>query len=103
MSQHKNKKHLRHHRKKKTWPMIMLLAGVLLLVVAAFSLFKPPSEPKVGIEVSGAPSLKVDQETVNLGDVKLGQTVQVEFKLMNVGDQPLRFSKAPYIEVLAGC
>lgn len=103
MSQHKNKKHLRHHRKKKTWPMIMLLAGGLLLVVAAFSLFKQPSEPKVDIEVSGAPSLKVDQETVNLGDVKLGQTVQVKFKLMNVGDQTLRFSKAPYIEVMAGC
>jgi hypothetical protein len=45
----------------------------------------------------------VDQEKVDLGIVKLGQTVDVKFKLTNVGDQTLRFSKAPYIEVLEGC
>jgi hypothetical protein len=29
--------------------------------------------------------------------------VEVSFQLTNVGDQALRFSKAPYIEVLEGC
>jgi len=103
MSEHKNKNHLRHRRKKQIWPMILLFAGGLLLVFGAFKAFTKPSGQKAAIEVSGTPSLKVDQEKVDLGNVKLGQTVEVTFKLMNVGDQTLRFSKAPYIEVLEGC
>ncbi len=103
MSQHKNKKTLRHHRKKQSWPMLLLIAGGALLVIGAIFAFRKPSEPKVGLEVTGTPSLKVDQQKVDLGAVKLGQTVEVKFKLMNVGDKPLRFSKTPYIEVLKGC
>jgi cell division septal protein FtsQ len=103
MSEHKNKNHLRHRRKKQIWPMILLLVGGMLLVIGAVNAFAKPPEPKADIEVSGTPSLKVDQEKVNLGDIKLGRTVEVTFKLMNVGDQTLRFSKAPYIEVLEGC
>jgi hypothetical protein len=83
--------------------MILLFAGGLLLVFGAFKVFTKLSGLKAAIEVSGTPSLKVDQEKVDLGNVKLGQTVEVTFKLMNVGDQTLRFSKAPYIEVLEGC
>ena len=103
MSEHKNKKHLRHSRKKQLWPMILLLAGGVLLVIGAVSVLNKPSQPKATIEISGAPSLKVDREKVDLGNVKLGQTVEVKFQIMNVGDQTLRFSKAPYIEVLEGC
>ena len=33
----------------------------------------------------------------------LGKTVQVDFKLTNVGDQPLTFTEAPYVEVVEGC
>jgi hypothetical protein len=102
MSQH-NKNHPRHGRKKQPWPVILLFAGGLLLVIGAVFAFKKPAEPKAVIEVAGAPSLKVDQEKVDLGNVKLGQTVEVKFKLTNVGDQTLRFSKAPYVEVLKGC
>jgi hypothetical protein len=103
MSVHKNKKVLRHRKKKPVWPMVLLFAGGLLLVIGAVSVLNKPSQPKAAVEVSGAPSLKVDQEKVDLGDVTLGRTVEVTFKLMNVGDQTLRFSKAPYIEVLKGC
>jgi hypothetical protein len=47
--------------------------------------------------------LKVDKEKVDLGDVKLGQTVMVSFQLTNLGDKTLKFTKAPYVEVLEGC
>ncbi len=102
MSQFKNKKKLRHHRKKQSWPLFLLLGGGLLLIIGAIFAFRKP-ESKVAIEVAGSASLKVDQQRVDLGDVKLGRTVDVKFKLMNVGDKPLRFSKAPYIEVVEGC
>jgi uncharacterized protein YabE (DUF348 family) len=97
------KKNLRHHKKKQAWPMVLLLAGGLLLVIGAVFAFTRPSQSKVAVEVTGKPSLKVDKEKVDLGYVKLGQTVEVSFKLTNVGDQTLSFSKAPYIEVLEGC
>jgi len=103
MSEHKNKKNLRHKRKKPLWPIILLLAGGVLLVIGAVSVLNKPSQPKAAIEVSGTPSLKVDQEKVDLGNVKLGQTVEVKFKIMNVGDQTLRFSKTPFVEVVEGC
>jgi hypothetical protein len=103
MSQHKQKNNLRHHRKKQPWPVLLLFGGALLLVIGAVFAFRKPPEPKATIEVSGSPSLKVDKEKVDLGNVKLGQTVEVSFQLINVGDQTLRFSKAPYIEVLEGC
>ena len=55
------------------------------------------------IEVHGAASLKVDKEQVDLGDVQLGQTVKVSFQLTNVGDQPLKLSEKPYVELVEGC
>jgi cell division septal protein FtsQ len=103
MREHKNKNNLRHGRKRKAWPMILLLSGGLLLVIGAVFAFMKPSQPKAAVEVAGEPSLKVDQEKVDLGNVRLGKTVEVTFQLTNVGDQTLRFSKAPYIEVLEGC
>lgn len=103
MSQHKQKKNLRHHRKKQSWPVLLLFGGALLLVIGAVFAFRKPPQPKAAIEVSGTPGLKVDKQKVDLGNVKLGQTVEVSFQLLNVGDQTLRFSKAPYVEVLEGC
>ncbi len=58
---------------------------------------------KATIEVTGAPSLKVDQEEIDLGDMKFNQVADVSFQLTNVGDQTLRFTKDPYIEVVEGC
>jgi hypothetical protein len=83
--------------------VILLLAGGLLLVLGTVFAFRKPPAPKAAIEITGAPGLKVDQEKVDLGYIRLGQTVEVKFRLTNVGDQTLRFSKAPYIEVLEGC
>ena len=103
MSEHKNKQYLKHHKKRKSWPVFLLFGVGLLLVIGAVFAFKKPAESKATIEVSGSPSLKVDRQKVDLGNVKLGQTVEVKFKIMNVGDQPLRFDKTPYIEVVEGC
>ena len=92
------------------WLWLLLICGGLLLVAgAAFAFIQlnsysaRNSYSATPIEVKGAPSLKVDREEVNLGDVKLGKVVDVSFQLTNVGDQTLRFSGAPYIEVREGC
>lgn len=104
MSQNKNKKkYARRHKQRSVWPLVLLAGGGLLLIVIAISTFSQLSKPKAAIEVAGGPSLKVDKEKVDLGNVKLGQTVKVSFEITNVGDQTLRFTKDPYIEVAEGC
>jgi len=103
MSQHKQKKTLRHHKKKRTWAMVFSLIGGVLLIIGVVSALKKPALPNAAIEVAGSPSLKVDKDKVDLGNVKLGQTVDVKFTLTNVGDQNLRFTKAPFVEVVEGC
>jgi hypothetical protein len=103
MNKHNQKKSLKHGKKKQSWPAILLLAGGLLLLAGAFFAFRKPSPARAAIVVTGAPSLKVNQDKVDLGNVKLDQTVDVKFTLTNVGDQTLRFSKTPYVEVVQGC
>ena len=93
----------KRHRQKQKWLPILLALGGLLLVSLAFLALRDKSTPGAAIEVTGAPSLKVDQEKVNLGDMKFNQPVQVSFQITNVGDQTLRFTKDPYIEVVQGC
>jgi hypothetical protein len=44
-----------------------------------------------------------DKQTVDLEDVRLGQTVTVTFGLSNDGDGTLHFKEAPYVEVVEGC
>ncbi len=102
MSQNKLKRSHKQRNRSNLWPVILLVAGGLL-VIGAFIALRKPAPTLAAIEVKGSPSLQVDQEKVDLGDVKLGKTVEVTFKLTNVGDQPLRFSKAPYVEVAEGC
>ncbi|HEX9090291.1 MAG TPA: hypothetical protein VF831_02325 [Anaerolineales bacterium] len=103
MSQPKNKKQYKHGRRKTPWPLLFLVGGGVLLIFGAVIVLNKPSQAKVPIEVSGSPSLKVDKVRVDLGNVKLGRTVDVSFQLTNVGDQTLRFAKTPYIEVVEGC
>jgi len=103
MSQPKNKKQYRHGRRKTSWPLLIMLGGGVLLIFVAISVLNKPSQAKTPIEVNGSPSLKVDKERVDLGNINLGRTVDVSFQLTNVGDQTLRFSKTPYIEVVEGC
>jgi Lon protease-like protein len=80
-----------------------IAAGFLLVFVAALLLLGDGGGGRAAIEVSGQPRLRVDRELIDLGDVRLGQAVEVAFVLTNVGDQPLRVTDAPYAEVVEGC
>lgn len=104
MSQTKSKKYSKNRKNQspKWVPILLALGGVLLIFLAFFAL-RGKSSPKAIIEVTGAPSLKVDQEVIDLGDMKFNQVADVSFQLTNVGDQTLRFTKDPYIEVVEGC
>jgi hypothetical protein len=86
-------------------PLILVGGGILLIALAAVYVFatNQPPQANVPVEISGAPSLKVDRERVDFGDVKVDTPVSVSFEIANVGDQPLRFNKPPTVEVVEGC
>ena len=83
-------------------PLLLMVAGALLLGVVALWAWRS-NVPPTSTTASGTPSLKADKEKVDLGDVRLGQTVSVAFELTNTGEAPLRFREAPYVEVVEGC
>jgi hypothetical protein len=89
--------------------VFIALGGMLSLGLAGFLVASLAnggdivSGVKVTPEVTGAPRLKADQDTIDLGDIKLGRTVSAEFTLTNVGDRPLQVTEKPFIEVLEGC
>ena len=91
-------------RPRRWLPLALIAAGVVVLTGAVWAvLASRGSGGQVPIEVTGAPRLKADRQRVDLGDIRLGRTVEVSFQLANVGDQPLRFAEAPYVTVAEGC
>lgn len=81
--------------------IVLIAGGLLLLGLVAVAIWNSVAGTQ-GIG-GGKPSLSVDTEKIDLGDVPLGQTVSAAFTLTNTGDAPLTFSRAPYIQVAAGC
>lgn len=84
-------------------PLLLTLGGLLLVAVAAVAVWRNAAAPAFTPEITGAAKIKTDRDMVDLGNVPLGQTVQVKFEVSNVGDRQLRFTDVPYIEVVAGC
>jgi hypothetical protein len=91
-----SKKHKRQQQRKSfPWPLVAL-GGVLLLIAAFFI-------SNQGGTGGGIPSIAVDQQKIDYGDVKFDVEKTFAVKVTNTGDGTLRFKEDPYIEVLEGC
>ncbi len=104
----KSRERIQERRRKKQRRNTIIVAIVisLLLVTAGIMIGKSILEKRVDtslIEVSGQPSLKVDQELIDYGDVKINTNKSFAINLTNVGDEPLQISEVPYVEVREGC
>jgi hypothetical protein len=107
MTHMKSKKISRWQKPRLPNGLVAALIGGLslaaLVIYSVWSAMVPTNGTTVPVEVKGLPSIKLDRDKFDLGDVPLGQTVQVSFQVANVGDQQLRFSELPYVEVVEGC
>lgn len=90
------RRHARRPRRSLARPLVLILTGVALVLLAVYVL------PRLGAP-HGTPVLAVEPAFVDLGDVPLGQWVQVEIAVANRGDGVLRFRERPYVEVREGC
>lgn len=88
----------KHNRQKqrKTFPWALLFGGIFLIVAAFFFINQ-------GSDGGGTPSIAVDQQKIDYGDVKFGVNKTFAIKVTNTGDGTLRFKEDPYIEVVEGC
>jgi cell division septal protein FtsQ len=106
MASSKQIREQRLKKKKQKKTITFLFLGGLLLVTAGsvigYSAWKNRSDPEL-ITVSGQPSLTVDQELIDYGDVKFDTPKTFAINLTNVGDETLRINDTPYVEVREGC
>jgi len=91
-----SRKHKRQNQ-GKGFPWTLVVFGGILLVGAAFFL---ANQDRDG---GGTPSIAVDQQKIDYGDVKFGVNKTFAVKVTNTGSSTLRFKEVPYIEVLEGC
>ncbi len=84
-------------------PLWLVLAGIGLTLFAAWMISNSSTQAKANVEIKGAPRLKVDQDSIDHGNVKLGNPIRDAVRVTNIGDHPLVFTDAPYIEVKEGC
>jgi hypothetical protein len=89
-------------RKLRSLVFIIISSALLLIFGSALARQYLPVSGAV-IEVTGSPSLKVDRDKIDLGDVRFETPVSVSFQITNVGDKPLKFVKTPDVEVVEGC
>jgi hypothetical protein len=91
-----SKKHKRQKQRKSFLWSLVAIGGVLLIIAAFFLANR-------GGDGGGTPSIVVDQQKIDYGDVKFGVNKTFAIKVTNTGDGTLRFKEEPYIEVLEGC
>ena len=102
MSRYSTKSKPKATPRRNLMPLWLVLAGLGLILAAGWAVLGS-SQPKANVEVKGASRLKVQNDRIDRGNVRLGTPVRDEIRVTNVGDQPLRFVEAPYIEVKEGC
>jgi hypothetical protein len=90
-----SKKKFKGRRQRKSFPWALAAIGGILLVIAAF-LF-------ANRDGGGTPSITVDQQRIDYGEVKFNVPKTFAIKVTNTGDGVLRFKEKPYIQVLEGC
>ena len=90
-----NKKNKKRKQQKKQFHWYFLALGGILVIVAAFLFTRQ--------EGCGTPSIEVDQQKIDYGDVKFGVNKTFAIKVANAGNGTLRFKEEPYIEVVEGC
>jgi hypothetical protein len=108
MTHHRNRPKKQPQSSRSTLPMILMLAGILVLGVGAFlALSRRGSAGAPDLQLSrvqASPQAAIDGLKVDYGEMKLGgEQALLQIQLTNTGSGALRFEEEPYVELAAGC
>ncbi len=88
------------------WSKI-LIPGLLVVAVAVGAgtwFFLQKSSPQVvAVQYTGGARLAVDKDFIDLGNVRFEKFVTANFRLRNIGNQPLRLAVDRTVEAIEGC
>ncbi len=82
---------------------VIVVGAAMVLAAIVLSIGGGLGAAASGTTTGGGPHLVVDKTEENFGDVKLGQQITASFTISNTGGEPLRFTEAPYVELIEGC
>jgi cell division septal protein FtsQ len=86
------------------WPWLLAAGAAVLIIAGGLVVWYPSATTRVATpQVTGAPSLAVDQTVIDEGYIKLDRPILTTFRLRNVGDQPLQILGEPRVELVEGC
>jgi hypothetical protein len=90
---------------KSPWLFAVMGVGAVLIIVIGFLAWNGSNskKPSATPQVTGGPKLSVDRDSIDFGKLPLDLPVKAEFKLKNVGDQPLAIKGEPRVELVKGC
>ena len=105
MSQTQVKRKHENAAPKSPWPFVVMAVGAVLIIAASFLVWRGSNSSSTGSapQTAGSARLSVDRTTIDFGKVPLDKLVKAEFKIKNVGDQPLRILGEPRVELVKGC
>jgi hypothetical protein len=83
-------------------PIIAGAVALLLIAVGVLVSCGPAAGVNGGSATNG-PSLAVDPEKIDFGQVKVDNIVKADFRLRNIGNQPLQIIGEPAVRVVEGC
>jgi hypothetical protein len=85
-------------RRQKSFPWALVALGGLFAIGAIFVFSNSGSA-----DTGGTPAISVDEPSIDMGYIKLGEYRSINIKVTNTGAGTLRFKEQPYTEVLEGC
>ena len=103
MARYSTKKKPKQKPKKSLLPLWLALIGLGLVLVAGWVIWSSNYQAKANIEVKGEPRLKVEKDTIDHGDIKLGiRSVMISASPMSATSRCVS-PKRPLFEVKQGC
>jgi hypothetical protein len=96
------KKYRRQRRKGFQFKYLAMVIGGFLVIGAAFLFLRGGGAAATPVS-GGTPAISVDPASIDYGDLKDYTVKKISIKVTNTGTGALRFTEAPYIEVVKGC
>lgn len=90
-------------QRRRTMAVVMGVVGLAIVGIAALLLTRSGTPANYTPEYAGGPRLALEQDSYDYGYVQLGTTITTDVKIENVGDEPLKISEIPVVEVREGC